>query len=249
MKEGRCGPRHFFRLRAIEKLLLARKKSGVILDVGSGDGALALRLAGKGFLVYAMEPDESWCSILRSRLEGSLLKDKVRVMCRPLEEGFGENILFDAVICSEVLEHVKDDSLALKSINRIIKDDGVLIVSVPLINKGWDLWDEYTGHLRLYEPQELLKKLGSGGFQADRIVSWGVPFGKLYHKHIFLGWAKRVSGEEEIIRPNSILTRIGRCRALSAALSALFFADVLFTPLSKGIGVIIRADKVKPASA
>jgi len=38
---------------------------------------------------------------------------------------------YDSAVCFEVLEHVKNPFIAIKEINRILKKDGLLIISVP----------------------------------------------------------------------------------------------------------------------
>lgn len=44
----------------------------------------------------------------------------------PVEAGF-----FDNIICTEVLEHLKDPHLAIKEFGRILKPEGVLILTAP----------------------------------------------------------------------------------------------------------------------
>lgn len=43
--------------------------------------------------------------------------------------------VFDAVICSEMLEHVLDPVTVLKEISRVLKPNGVLLASVPFLNR------------------------------------------------------------------------------------------------------------------
>lgn len=44
---------------------------------------------------------------------------------------------FGVVIANHVLEHVEDDLRAMREVRRVIKDDGVAILSVPIV-QGWD---------------------------------------------------------------------------------------------------------------
>ena len=44
---------------------------------------------------------------------------------------------FDAVLTSEVLEHVFNPDEFLSEINRVLRDDGVLLLTVPFV------WDEH----------------------------------------------------------------------------------------------------------
>lgn len=78
---------------------------------------------------------------------------------------FGSNS-FDAVICSEVLEHIPDDDTAVSELVRIVKPGRILSVSVPRFFPEkicWWLSDEYfnanMGHVRIYRKQALIRKI------------------------------------------------------------------------------------------
>ncbi|MDT8380315.1 MAG: class I SAM-dependent methyltransferase [Desulfotignum sp.] len=73
---------------------------------------------------------------------------------------------FDAVICSEVLEHIPEDDTAISELVRILKPGRVLAVSVPRFYPEkicWCLSDAYTaadmGHVRIYRKKTLVKKI------------------------------------------------------------------------------------------
>jgi SAM-dependent methyltransferase len=77
---------------------------------------------------------------------------------------------FDRVICSEVLEHIPDDELAMAELARVLSDDGTMAITVPrfgpeLIN--WALSEEYYdtpgGHVRMYRRSTLLDRLARVG--------------------------------------------------------------------------------------
>jgi len=77
---------------------------------------------------------------------------------------------FDLVICSEVLEHIPDDTAALKELIRIVKPGKDLVVSVPRFLPEricWSLSDEYhnvdQGHIRIYKKRELCKNMELAG--------------------------------------------------------------------------------------
>ena len=51
-------------------------------------------------------------------------------------KGFSEklpfkNKSFDVIFCSHVLEHVKSEEKSLDEMNRVLKDDGKLIIGMP----------------------------------------------------------------------------------------------------------------------
>lgn len=59
-----------------------------------------------------------------------------------IKQGIAEDLpfvdnLFDVVYSSHVLEHVVDYKLTLKEMNRVLKDDGVMILGVPTSTLAW----------------------------------------------------------------------------------------------------------------
>jgi SAM-dependent methyltransferase len=79
---------------------------------------------------------------------------------------------FDAVICSEVLEHIPDDEKAVSELIRILKPGKILAVSVPRAWPEWICWqlsDEYhnanMGHVRIYSKKEMMGKIQRKGPQ------------------------------------------------------------------------------------
>lgn len=118
----------------------------------------------------------------------------------------------DAVILSEVLEHVPQDAELLAEAHRVLKPSGWLAVSVPRHFPEricWKLSREYRttpgGHIRIYKKHHLVSLLQQSGFQPCRFDTahslhapywWlkclvGVgndahPLVRLYHR--FLTW-------------------------------------------------------------
>jgi ubiquinone/menaquinone biosynthesis C-methylase UbiE len=62
---------------------------------------------------------------------------------------------FDFISCLDVLEHIKDDKSAIKEISRILKKDGILIITVPHKKAYFSQQDKIIGHHRRYELSEL----------------------------------------------------------------------------------------------
>lgn len=85
---------------------------------------------------------------------------------------------YDIVICSHVLEHVRDDRAAMKEIYRILKPTGICLFLVPVpldapaIDEEWGLsesenWRRFgqNDHCRVYSKQGLVDRLTESGFQ------------------------------------------------------------------------------------
>ncbi len=78
------------------------------------------------------------------------------------------------VAALDVLEHVEDDVAALAELARVTRAGGVLLLSVPLFQSAWTGFDDFVGHSRRYEIDELLAKLGAAGFQIQRSAVYGM---------------------------------------------------------------------------
>ena len=92
---------------------------------------------------------------------------------------------FDAVIMGEIIEHLKYDANALENIRRILKKEGVLVVTVPFLN---DI-PEY--HIRVYTKDSCRRILEACGFEVLKIVErpaiCRIPFWINWLHHL-IGW-------------------------------------------------------------
>lgn len=75
---------------------------------------------------------------------------------------------FDALICLQVMEHVKDLPLLVSEINRVLKPGGEAIITVPFIFNEHGLPDDFrrfsrNGIRQQFQGYELLKLKGQGG--------------------------------------------------------------------------------------
>lgn len=239
----RSGPRNFFRLFLMEWLLDKKFGEKAALDAGSGDGTLAIKLAKKGYAVWAVDSDRQSCEILVKRMSAVGLKVGITVSCASLLDVKLPQGHFDVITCGEVLEHIDRDSELLKKFYGLLKQGGILILSVPLEAKGWDTWDDMTGHKRLYSYGSLSHFLESLGFTVEKSFFWGRPFARLYSRYIFLKWANKSETEQEIRKEKLVCTRIGKSRIISLCVGCLFFLDLFFTSPQKAIGTIVKARK------
>jgi hypothetical protein len=63
---------------------------------------------------------------------------------------------------------------ALRELARVLSDDGVLLLSVPLFADAWTPFDELVGHNRRYEPEQLAELLRKMGFTIERSAVYGM---------------------------------------------------------------------------
>lgn len=74
---------------------------------------------------------------------------------------------FDAVLLGDVLEHLIEDWVTLQESRRVLKDDGRLVVTVPLYH------DDPPYHIRIHSPKSILRLLTAAGFSAERVIYRG----------------------------------------------------------------------------
>jgi len=72
--------------------------------------------------------------------------------------------LFDGVVLNEVLEHLFLDVAALEEVRRILKDNGVLVITLPYFSNRQDL-PEF--HVRVHSPRTIRRLLENCGFQLE----------------------------------------------------------------------------------
>jgi len=88
-----------------------------------------------------------------------------------------EDSTYDFFICSHVLEHVKDDQKAMRELFRILKQDGLGILLVPIcldlekIDEEWgrteeENWKRFAqnDHCRIYSKSGFINRLKNNGF-------------------------------------------------------------------------------------
>lgn len=147
------------RLAAIRKILKGEIKGGLsVLDIGCGDGFLALSLfKGTGAKVVAI--DSNFTSRQAARLSG-LDPDVTFAKSVKGDDRFGLILLLD------VMEHVDKDALFLKKIvNERLAEGGKVLITVPAFNALFSGHDRFLGHRRRYSLSALAALSGKAGLK------------------------------------------------------------------------------------
>jgi len=82
--------------------------------------------------------------------------------------------VFDLVMAMDIIEHVDDDAPVFRELARVIRPGGTLVLSSPLHPDSWTSFDDVVGHLRRYQPQELLAQLARHGLTLERSAIYGM---------------------------------------------------------------------------
>jgi len=81
---------------------------------------------------------------------------------------------FDLVCAFDIVEHVEDDRQVFRELRRVTRDDATMIFSVPLHPARWSAFDVLVGHVRRYDPDELLAILAEHSFVLERSAVFGM---------------------------------------------------------------------------
>jgi len=127
------------------------------LDVGCGVGVTVEKLSEIG---EAYGIDNSPEAIRLCKKRG--IKNVELSLVEKMDHKSG---YFDLVTALDIIEHTKSDKLAIKEIKRVLKREGLLIVTVPAYKFLWSYWDEILHHKRRYKKNELKKLLEKNGFE------------------------------------------------------------------------------------
>lgn len=223
----------------------------VALDLGCGYGYYTVDLLQRGYEVDAVDISRNSIQMTRKKIEKMENHPKVKLHnINALKFRPGKK--YDLIICFEMLEHLYEDLKLLKLINSWLKDDGVLLISVPHNEKLWNIRDEQAGHLRRYSKDEIKNKLKKANLKPTRILCYGFPFIRLFlgtYLKIEEKMQKKTIKEDKSNVPQTLPTLLRRMKKMSAPiLKNLFKFDNLFINSDRGFGLVIMANKLPKRS-
>ena len=155
---------------------------GSILEVGAGIGNFSKLLENYGELT-AIEINKKYLS--KYKIRG------INFGYGDIERGkyFFKQKQFDAIVCFNVLEHIKDDGKAMNNIYKLLKEGGKAIILVPAHDLLFSDYDRLLGHFRRYDLAKANKLVKDRKFKIRdvRYLNWWSFFGW----YIFIKLLKR----------------------------------------------------------
>lgn len=188
-------------IQVLEKYV---KNEDKILDIGCGAGTIDFFLANKGLKVTGIDISVKAVEMCKKNshelgFDSKLKFEKINFPIHSIVEKF------NLIICSEVLEHLKDDKVALKEIYKLLFTGGITIFSVPSKNAPLyklglaNIFDNKVGHLRRYTQLELKDLINDAGFDILEIIKTEGMLRNVLFLNSILGKTIKILNEIEFL--------------------------------------------------
>jgi SAM-dependent methyltransferase len=133
-----------------------------ILEAGCGTGGNLPMLAKHGE-VFAFDVSETARQLAEEWKSATIVEGS-------LPDGIpfaGET--FDLIVLLDVLEHIEDDSAALRALRARLRPGGRVLITVPALPALWSYHDERHQHFRRYRKADLAARVRDVGYQLTTI--------------------------------------------------------------------------------
>ena len=152
-----------------------------LLDVGAADGLLSRFLTARGWKVTGIEANPVMAAAGAAHCEHMIAAD-IDAGLPPLDGDF------DAIVCADVLEHLRDPAGTLMALRRSLAAGGQVVISIPNVAHAWVRLSLLTGrfdyaergildrtHLRFFTRRTLGALVTGAGLRVIRMTSTPVP--------------------------------------------------------------------------
>jgi 2-polyprenyl-3-methyl-5-hydroxy-6-metoxy-1,4-benzoquinol methylase len=149
--------------RAHEKLIRLLEGAEVVLDAGCSSGYLAERLQARGAKVSGLELDEG-------------AAERARCFCEAVHVGDAETMdlpfepeSFDAIVCGDLIEHLRDPRSFLERVRPLLRPGGRLVLSTPNV-ANWSIRVGLLFGRFRYTPRGILDRTHSHLFTRKTLI-------------------------------------------------------------------------------
>jgi len=174
------------------------KKKMSILDFGSGSGT-NINMLSKYGEVDVYEKDNKTTNYLKKKFTRNGIKI--------IKKCFSKK-KYDLILAADVIEHIKNDKKIINNLNKILKKNGLIVVTVPAYQFLFSKKDQALKHFRRYN-RNSLKKLFNSNFKTLKISYYNsLLFIPIAIAIIFFKLINRQFVDEVEVKPNNTLNYI-----------------------------------------
>lgn len=135
-----------------------------ILDIGCGNGEFLSRISNTKFEKFGIEINAEGYELCKGK--------NLKVFNKELKDLKFQDNFFDVVTLWHVIEHLENPIDTIKSVKRVLKEDGILVIAVPNTDSlgfkyGQNFWFHLDSprHLMLFNKKSLKYLLNNAGFR------------------------------------------------------------------------------------
>lgn len=152
-----------------------KKLRGRLLDIGFGYGHIENEIVREklNIKMYGIDISKYAVQNAKSKYKGTFLQSSTDKI--PFKENY-----FDVVIALDILEHIPKKLIlsTLLEINRVLCENGILIISIPVNESTVDCQNNH--HLRKYTEKQIKTEVVKCGFEIISVHRL-VAFKRAYH--------------------------------------------------------------------
>ena len=163
---------------------------------------------------------------------------------------------FNSIVCTYVLEHIKDDYAFVGHMYKILNDKGKVFIMVP---SGKIMNDDLLcGHYRRYSREGIVRVLERSNFNIETVEMFGYPI--IYYTRLIMNFAYRLRVEKDLdletrtLRSSyenpfdktlcaRVFARLSKNRFISGLLMSILSLQDIFSNSNKGWAVVVVASK------
>jgi len=176
---------------------------GEVMEAGSGIGNISGLLLDHHFKLTVSDMRAEYCRLLTDKFGGNPNLQAVHQLDLSLldfENRYPDLLnRFDTVIALNVVEHIKEDALAIRNAGKLLRNKGNLIILVPSGRYLYNRFDRELGHYRRYSGKAVSRLLSDAGlqvfysryFNSGGIAGWWFS-GSVLKKKIIPGFQLRI---------------------------------------------------------
>lgn len=252
---------NLLRMRRLVRMGAGRHK---ILDIGCGKGLLLSSLQRKGWKVWGTELSDDSAQYAKTRMGINVLKQNIQDCEFPVYN-------FDIITMFHSLEHMKDPKDTLRAINKILKEDGMLLIEVPKFDSIYarifkDKWFhlDVPRHLYHFEEKTIKSLLNATGFSITKMRKFSFLYDVLGNVQSVLNClCSRMNILSDFSAKRLTLKSIWRKNKQKRLFFDVFLGNCLFPmlfifmalvslalmPINMGGTLIVYAEKIKEATS
>jgi len=159
--------------RRYRKIIIKERKSGKLLDIGCATGTFLSEMQKRGFEVWGLDINKEVAESARKQFG-------INVFACELKQADYPSNFFDIVTLWGVFEHLYELKTSLGVIRRILKPNGLLVISIPnagclefkLLGEFWAGLD-MPRHFYAFDTYNISLLLASNNFHILKITPFG----------------------------------------------------------------------------